>query len=386
MKRIQLLLLLLATFNTQVMAQWLEAKGEAKIINGNITQAREDAIAQALSYVTLQSGGQFTSLQQTQNGQLTQTQFTMAQQAEAGRVELISEHIQGDTLCVNLRVDVLQNAKVQTCGASQLKAAILVPQAQVADRSQLRYGNLGNFEKALSEKLGSIIAREGKASFAHVHANERLDIEQSLIDIRGYRLPSWLSEITDSQYILLPEIIDISTEPVESSMFGLWDSYPQRQFQLRLSLYHGISGEQIWSEYYDAPAPWEFERQATVPAQSNRFWASSYGKNIEMLLTQASEDIDKVLDCRPLLGQVVSRVDNRVIINLGRNHGVKVGDKFQLVLQRNLPDRLDNMRAVASESRAKITIDQVTQESATALLQGANGAINIQINDIAIKI
>lgn len=40
MKRIQLLLLLLAAFNTQVMAQWLEAQGEAKIINGNITQAR----------------------------------------------------------------------------------------------------------------------------------------------------------------------------------------------------------------------------------------------------------------------------------------------------------------------------------------------------------
>ncbi|WP_428637058.1 flagellar assembly protein FlgT [Shewanella sp.] len=382
MKRLHLILLLLASFHTHVMAQWLEAQGEAKIINGNITQAREDAIAQALSYVTLRSGGQFTSVQRTQNGQLTHTELSLSQQ---GQVELISEQIQGDKLTLKLRVDVMQNNDLPSC-QPQLKAAILVPQAQIADRTQLRYGNLGNFEKALSEKLGTIIDREGKASFAHVHANERLDIEQSLIDIRGYRLPSWLSEITDSQYILLPEILDISTEPVESGLFGMWNNYPQRQFQLRLSLYHGISGEQIWSEYYDAPAPWEFERQATVPAQSNRFWASSYGKNIETLLSQAGEDIDKVLNCRPLLGQVVSRVDNRVIINLGRNHGVKVGDQFQLVLQQNLPDRLDNMRAVASESRAKITIEQVTQESATALLQGANGAINIQINDIAIKI
>ncbi|ASJ97392.1 flagellar assembly protein FlgT [Shewanella marisflavi] len=382
MKRLHLILLLLASFHTHVMAQWLEAQGEAKIINGNITQAREDAIAQALSYVTLRSGGQFTSVQRTQNGQLTQTELSLSQQ---GQVELISEQIQGDKLTLKLRVDVMQNNDLPSC-QPQLKAAILVPQAQIADRTQLRYGNLGNFEKALSEKLGTIIDREGKASFAHVHANERLDIEESLIDIRGYRLPSWLSEITDSQYILLPEILDISTEPVESGLFGMWNNYPQRQFQLRLSLYHGISGEQIWSEYYDAPAPWEFERQATVPAQSNRFWASSYGKNIETLLSQAGEDIDKVLNCRPILGQVVSRVDNRVIINLGRNHGVKVGDQFQLVLQQNLPDRLDNMRAVASESRAKITIEQVTQESATALLQGANGAINIQINDIAIKI
>jgi hypothetical protein len=385
MKRLNLLILLVSLTHLNALAQWVEATGEAKIINGNVSQAREDAIQQALSYVTLGSGGSFSSEQHTQNGRLTKDSFTMFQQANVSRIELLNERIADQILTVNLRVDVI-TATQEQCQTDNLKAAILLPQAQISDRAQLRYGNIGNFQTALSQRLGNIIQQRGKASFPNVHANERLDMTQSLIDIRGYRLPSWLSEITDSQYVLLPEIIDISTEPVQSSMLGLWSSSPMRQFQLRLSLYHGISGEQIWSENYSSPAPWEFEKQATVPSQSNRFWASSYGKNIDAVLTQASTDIDRVLSCRPLLGQIVSKQHNRVIINLGRNHGIKVGDSFQLVLQQNMPDRLDNMRAVAGKSRATVTIDQVTQESATAVLEADNAALNIQINDIAIKI
>lgn len=384
MNRLTISLLLLGLTHLNVSAQWIEAHGEANVLNNNVNQAREEAIQQALSVITLQSGGQFTSMQQTQNGQLVQSQFSMSNQANIARVELLSERIENQQITVTLRADVIDGAD-QQCQAEPLKAAILVPQASIADRAQLRYGNIGHFEQALSERLGNIIQQRSNASLANVHANERLDVEQSLVDVRGYRLPSWLSDITDSQYILLPAIVDISTDPVEGGLLGLWNNYPQRQFHLKLSLYHGISGEQVWSELYHSSAPWEFERQATVPANSARFWHSSYGQHIDAVLAQASADIDKVLNCRPLLGQIVSKQDRRVIINLGRNNGIKVGDRFQIVLQQNLPDRLDNMRPIAGETRATVTIDQVTQQSATALLEPQNGTLNIQVNDIAIK-
>lgn len=384
MNKFKMLILLIYLFHFDALSQWVNATGQAKIINGNITQAREDAIAQALSYVALHSGGSFLSEQQTLDGRLIQDKLSITNHAQASQVELLNERIEKQTLTVNLRVDIVASTD-EKCHLDPLRAAILVPQAQLTDRAQLRYGNLGNFQKAISERLGFIMREQAKASLPNVHADERLDIEQSLVDIRGYRLPSWLSEITDSQYVLLPEIIDISTAPAESNMFGLWDSYPQRQFQLRLSLYHGISGEQIWSQYYNSPAQWEFKKQETVSSQSNRFWESSYGKNIDMVLAQAVTDIDKILSCRPLLGQIISKQHNRIIINLGRNNGIKVGDNFLLILQENMPDRLENMRVIGSNTNAKVTIDQVTQESSTAVLKGENATINLQINDIAIK-
>ncbi|MEO3738156.1 flagellar assembly protein FlgT [Shewanella baltica] len=380
-----LIILSLALLSLPTRAEWIEASGEATIINGNTAQAREEAINQAVSYATLSTGIQISSEQQTSNGNLTQNNFAINRNAQAISIQLVSERIQGNKIYVSLRLD-LNDDPTQQCPNGQLKAAILIPQAQIKDRTQLRYGQLSGFEEVISEKLGSVIEDYSSTGFSHTHAKELLDIKQDLVDIRGYRLPSWLSEITDSQYILQPQIMDISMEPVQATFLGFWDEAPLRQFQFKLSLYHGISGEEVWSKSYSTSAPWEFEEQAIIAPNTDRFWRSSYGKNITKLMQQATHDLDSTLNCRPLLGQVVSRQADRLILNLGRKHGIRVGDKFQVVLQQNLPDRLNEMRAVATKSRATVKIEQVSEESSTAVLLDQNAAYNVQINDIALKI
>lgn len=382
----QIILLALTLFTLTAQANWVVIKGESEIIDGNITQAREQAIEQAITYATLNMGVEFTKKQTVSNGQLVNSNTSITQYVQSEQIELISEQIRQNTLYVKLRVE-LQSVqdKVQTCQSGKMKAAILVPQSQIKDRTQLRYGNIGFFEKHLSQRIGDALIQHSKTTFPRIHTDERLDLKQALIDIRGYRLPTWLSEITDTQYVLLPQIIDISTEPAESNLFGLWHSDPARQFQLHLSIFHGISGEQIWSEQYNMVAPWEFEKQQTVPSNSQQFWSSTYGKNIDKLLVEAIKDIDKSLSCRPVLGQVVAKQRDRVILNLGRRNGVRVGDVFELVLQENLPDRLNKVRAVAGPTPVSITIDQTTEETSTAKLEGPSTAYNIQVNDIAIK-
>ncbi|MGL5047143.1 MAG: flagellar assembly protein T N-terminal domain-containing protein, partial [Shewanella sp.] len=279
-----IILSLLLSLPTQ--AEWIEASGEAIIINGNTAQAREDAINQAVSYATLSSGIQISSEQQTSNGNLTQNNFAINRNAQAISIQLLNERIQGNKIYVSLRLD-LNDDPTQQCPNGQLKAAILIPQAQIKDRAQLRYGQLAGFEEVIAEVLGKTIEDYSSTSFSHIHATERLDFEQDLVDTRGYRLPSWLSEITDSQYIIQPQIIDISVEPIKPTFLGFWDEAPIRQFQFKLSLFHGISGEEVWSKSYSTSAPWEFKEQAIIAPNSNRFWQSSYGKNISQTILQA---------------------------------------------------------------------------------------------------
>lgn len=363
--------------------EWIDASGEAQIVDGNIDRAREEAINQALNYATLQQGAMFESHQTVNQGNLTTDSYALMRGAQANNIQLVSERIQDSTILVQLRLELMDNEE-QQCQLPKMKAAILVPQSQMKDRSQLRYGQLSGLEEAISERLGTRLDTLSRTSFAHIHADERLDVKQDLIDIRGYRLPNWLNETTDSQYILIPTILDMSTEPAPSSWFST--PSPNRQFQLQLSLYHGISGEEIWRKSYATAASWDFAMQETVAPNSERFWRSAYGRNIDQVMQQATRDLDSSLMCRPLLGQIVAKQHDRVIINLGRKHGINVGDKVQIVLQQNVPDRLNQMRAVATKSRATITIEQVSEESATALLVGENAALNVQINDIAIKI
>ncbi len=381
-----MLVILSACFSHSVLAQRVEVSGKAKIIDGNIDKAREDAINQALNYASLKAGVNFNSQQSINQGNLTQDAFQIKRMGQANDIELVSEIISASDITVMLRLNLESKPRAQQCHSQQLKAAIMIPQAIMRDRSQLRYGQLANFEQALSQQFGNLLNNGSDYSFARMHAEEKLDHTNQLINFKGQRIPSWLGEITDSQYILQPEILDISIEPYSSSLFGLWDETPLRQINLRFTMFHGISGEKVWSKDYQAEAEWDFERDETVSPSTQRFWGSTYGQTMNQLLQQSTQDIDNLLNCRPLLGQIVAKQGNRIIINLGRRNNVKMGDSFQIVLQQNIPDRVNLMRAVATKNRATVTIEQVSEESATALLEGIESSGNIQIQDIVIKI
>lgn len=370
---------------SSVLAEQIEVTGKAKIVNGDIDKAREDAISQALNYASLKAGVNFSSEQQVNQGRLTQDTFQIQRMGSANNVELMSEMISQHTITVILQLELSEQEPNAQCKSQSLKAAIMLPQAYLQEREQLRYGQLAHFEERITEQLGKAINAQSRYSFARLHADEKIDNTNQLVNFKGYRIPSWLGEITDSQYLLQPEIIDISTEPAQSSYMGFVGDDPLRQFIFKLTLYHGISGEVVWSESFATSAPWEFERQEIVSPANQRFWRSSYGQAISDILQQSVMSLDKQLNCRPLLGQIVARQGDRIIINLGRKNGVKMGDKFQIVLQKNIPDRFNSMRAIATKSRANVVIEQVTEDSSTAIFDGIDSADNIQVNDIAIK-
>ncbi|QSX39712.1 flagellar assembly protein FlgT [Shewanella cyperi] len=374
------LLLLLALVSGPGVAQWQQATGEAIIVDGDVAKAREQAVAQAISYAGLASGASFNAEQQVVNGRLTQNTLTLAQMLMTNRIELISEEIRHNKLTVKLQLELLDDVE-PNCAKGQLKAAIFLPQAQIRDRAQLRHGQLTQLPAAISRRLGAQLERTSSTGFIHLAADKVLAMGSG-----GNRLPSWLADSSDSQYVLLPELMDVATEPAESSMLGLWHSDPLRQFRLRLTLYHGISGEVIWQNELDTSAPWEFELQASVDPDSDRFWRSAYGRGIDKLLADAGRAMDEALMCRPVLGQVVAREGETLIINLGRRHGLKNGDELQLVLTHNIGDRLSRMRTLANNSHTNIKIEQVTEDSAIAVLKGQQATLNIQLNDIAIKI
>ncbi|WP_282110159.1 flagellar assembly protein FlgT [Shewanella algicola] len=387
LSKIALALILFASlFQVQpAFAELVEVTGRAKIVNGDIDKAREDAISQALNYASLKAGVNFSSEQSIDQGRLTQDVFQIQRMGSANNVELMSEMISQNTITVVLQLALSEQEPNAQCKSQSLKAAIMLPQSYLQERAQLRYGQLANFEQQMTEKLGKTINAQSRYSFARIHADEKIDNTNQLVNFRGYRIPTWLGEITESQYVLQPEIIDISTEPPQSGFLGLTEDYPIRQFMIKLTLYHGISGEVVWTETFATSTEWEFEKQETVSPASQRFWRSSYGQAISEVFQTSVLNLDKQLNCRPLLGQIIARQGDRIIINLGRKNGVKMGDKFQVVLQKNIPDRLNTMRPIASKSRANIVIDQVSEDSATAIFNGIDGADNIQVNDIAIK-
>lgn len=283
----------------------------------------------------------------------------------------------------SVQPELAQTTSASSCH-SNIKANIVVPQAQMHDRSQLRYGQIGDFEQHLSQRLTQRLNLNLQHGSTLTFSNERLDFSPSLSPTHSTRIPNWLNTITNSQYLLIPSIDNITTENTRY-VFGLWETSPERQFVMTLSLYHGISGELIWQKRYETQAEWEFSLTTQVDSASQTFWQSEYGQNIDTVLSHVSQDLDIALACRPVIGQVIARHGNNILINLGRRNGVKVGDSFRVVLQNQVQDRLNMERITAVDTHVHITIDQVSENIAQSHLSSRDAMSNIQINDLILK-
>ncbi|QUN06828.1 flagella assembly protein FlgT [Shewanella yunxiaonensis] len=377
-------LLTLLSLSLPCQAYWVEATGEAKIINGDSDNAREVAVKNAVRMALLQNGGKFQASQTTNKGQLTDQALTLSAANNISSIQLLNEQKQGNRLTVTVKIDLLHQDQ-EKCSNDGLKAAILIPRTTIRDRSQLRYGRLEQLPTAFSEHLVNALQQNSALSVPVSLVNQEVNIPALTNSDGGFRAPTLISEMTDSQYLLIPELTDISVAEPTSAILGLWQHAPIRQFQLKLTLYHGISGEIVWQHEYSQPSEWEFAKTAMVNPTSSEFWQSEYGESAEQIITEAVRDIDETLSCRPLLAQIIALNDSQIVLNIGRKNGVKKGDKFKIVLQHNIMDQISKTRAIAVATTVDVEIAQTSESTSTAMLNGESAARSIQVNDIALK-
>ncbi|KFZ36534.1 hypothetical protein HR45_15455 [Shewanella mangrovi] len=380
MIRIFLLLLLMLVFPS-AHAAWVTITGEANIVKGDVNAARQQAIKHALNMAVITNGGSINAQQTVTNGILNQN-AELTNTAAYSSLEIVKEQHKNNRIEVTIRVDLLQNIN-EGCVSNALKAPLYLPRAIVFDRKQLRYGKMEEFPQALSQKLAAVLGRNSSKVYPKLDLTNSVPSQIFNNEHRGDSA-SWLNQQTNTLYLLLPEVEDMAMASSPSGISSLWDKQ-QRDFRLKMSLVHSISGETIWQKEYQFTTDWDFDANADAKPISDAFWQSSYGSAIGNLLNQVSLDLDDALGCRPTMAQVIAKQGQRVILNLGRKSGVRTGDKFNVVLQHNFPDRVGQTRTIAKATAVQVTIDQITDDTSTALLNAMDDGSGIQINDIALK-
>ena len=79
---------------------------------------------------------------------------------------------------------------------------------------------------------------------------------------------------------------------------------------------------------------YEFDLHTAVDSSSTAFWQSSYGNAINAALDSIANEANSLLVCRPAHARVIEVKPDFLVIDMGKSHGVMVGDKltlFQLV-------------------------------------------------------
>jgi hypothetical protein len=367
--------------------QWYEAQGHASITANSIEIARAKATENALKKALLVAGASVSSIQQVVNGLLTQDQISIRASGSVNSIELIDELHSNNLITVTIRADIFPKEK--QCFALDYKKSILLTKSHLIQREQANIGKIYQIDSAVIRHLYKRLTNNSSYSNGKLllqNTTEFSRLNTSFNEEKIKQLVISLASTSDSQYILFSEINDVSFQEQRTNAWKVWQqsTYP-RNFDLTLYLYNGLSGEKIWQNSYQNAAVWDFNKRKNIDVNATAFWQSAYGTMIDSLLDTVVSDIDDNVMCEPSEGKIVQVQGNEITINLGKHHGVKIGDEFTLLHSNNFISQQGKHYVSYNISPYKVKVTKLTTQSATAATVDNNLLGNIQINDLAVR-
>jgi hypothetical protein len=370
-----------------VHCQWYETQGHARTNDTSVELARTKAMENALKKALLVSGASVSSVQQVVNGLLTQDQISIRASGSVNSIELVDEVHSDNLITVTIRADIFPQEK--KCFAVNFRKSLLLTRSHLLHREQANIGKIYLIDQAIISRLNEHLNQQSAFTRSSSILNNKTEfsrLNNSLASDEISQLTQSLSERTDSQYVMYSEISNISFDKNSTNGWLFWQQgiYP-RNFALDLYLYNGLSGELIWQNSYQNTAPWTFTKRIQVDVNGNVFWQSEYGVMVDNILERAIKDIDENIMCEPSRGKIIQVNGNQVTINLGRDHGLKIGDEFSLLHLRHFTNNSGKKYPGFNVSPYKVKITKLTRKTAVAKTPDGQLFGNIQIDDLAVR-
>jgi hypothetical protein len=381
-------LIVLSTFISHaVHSQWYETQGTAPTHNVSLDAARTQAIENALKKSLLVSGASVSSVQQVVNGLLTQDLISIRASGSVNALELVDEVHTNNLITVTIRADIFPQEK--KCFAVNFKKSLLLTRSHLLQREQANIGKIYAIDKAITQRLGEQLNQQSaytKTSNILNNITEFSRLNNSLASNDIRLLVETLSGQSNSQYVVFSEISNISFAEDASNPLSFWQQgiYP-RSFTMTVYLYNGVNGERLWQKNYRDSAPWTFTKRISVDVEGDAFWQSEYGIMLDSTIEKVIQDIDDNIMCEPSRGKILQVKGNQVTIDLGRDHGLKIGDSLSLLHINHFNDAMGRTIAGFNVNPLKVRVTKLTRQTATASSANGRSFDNIQINDLAVR-
>lgn len=371
------------TFSPFTHAQWYESTGHAVIQNSDIPGAKAAAIKDAITQALVFSGARVSSVQTLVDGVLTQDQLKISSQGEIQKIELVSENRSNDEFAITLRLDIF--AQTEQCPQSNFNKFIAVTQSQLTNREHARMGQIFDINKAVSKNIYTSLQKSKMSAIPVAYFNKAIKVDTYFNQQHDYS-NSQLEEISsrsNAQYVLLSQITSLSTSDKLNSDYAFWqDESYQRHYQIEFSLFNGTTYEPLWQNSYQSQAIWPFEKTAIIDVNSNRFWQSPFGQSISEINQTLSYDLQAAMACLPTQGKILHMENNKLVINLGKVHGLEKGQQLSIAHHNYLTDAQGNTMPHTITTLNRIRVEQLYQHSAIAVSINDQPLPGVQINDI----
>jgi hypothetical protein len=381
MKHFLIIVLYILSFN--VKAEWFEVVGYGGIVDGDTSSARQMAVKDAITQALIFSGATVSSVQTVADGVLEQDELKIKTHGQIQHVNLINEQQQGDQYSVTLHLDIIPQ---QTqCVESKFNKQITVTQSQLTQPEQARLGQIFDIPKASSQRLFNTLNERNMGVKMIPYIDKKLDVSAFFTQQFDYNanLIETLSRNSNSQYVLLSQITDISQGRKMNNDYAFWqsDAY-MRNFKVDFALYDSQTSDQVWSQHYNTQGVWPHEKTKVVNVNSEEFWRTDYGQKIQTIFNKVSQDLNTAISCLKTTGKILMVDSDRLVVNLGQSHGLEVGQVLSLLHRSDLTSANGIQFAHHIQTIEQVVIEQVNAQNAIARNISTRPLSNIQINDI----
>ena len=330
-----LILITLFVLSLNLQAEWFASEGKADIKQGQVDEARDKAISNALLTVIHKAGTSIESVKVVKSGVLEVDELTMRTNGEIHDMRLLSEKISAGAVHVNIEADIYP---FPTCPQEKYSKTIFVGPFHLQSRKHAQLGGIYHSDEAVAQRLFYQLKRESTKLDPRYVMTQQIAFTrdtQHNIELQILEVARQIASKHDVQYLLFGTIEDMSDYYEESqnilTSLLLDQKVHKRNFQMNIYLVDGINKVTIFQKNYAATSEWPYEMTLKFDVKSKVFWETDYGKIIDENIDQAISDVKQALYCEPTMATIIAQYNDRVIMNIGHRNGVKKGDQFQLI-------------------------------------------------------
>ena len=390
-----LLLLLSVQAGAQVEPQWIQASGQALIVNGDRELALARAKENALREAALRYQAGIASEDKLEDGVLTHSRLTVRSNAEARQIRILNQHVEGKYALVTLEAIMSEGFVCRAKDAQYLRKRVAVAGFAMVEGQGASLGNLHNAGRALPEYLYQQLLAGGYVEPLSMSHRQLYNDFRNMPTIaeadNSVHKTLGLARDLNVQFVIGGVIRDLG--PVDenawgSSMLGslrrgLGLSNQNRRFVMDLVVHDGFSGSPVMERRYEAVGSWDTEKNSETGFMSPAFMATSYGQAVAGLLEEAATDVSDELRCQPFMSRITRVEDRQVYLANGASSGLRPGQALSIYRRFELIDVPGDSYEL-QPTQTELRIDQVHPDFSRGRIPIQAGRRNIQQDDVAI--
>lgn len=390
--------IILLLSSTCAFATTVEATGQALIVDNNISNAREQAIADAKQQASLQAAAYISSTQQVEDGILEIDNMRISTASQLSNIEIVEEKLFGKKLHVRIRAEI--DTKT-TCAngntGNSFRKSIAITAFPLEHRLQANLGSLVNIESNIATQL---VSRLNTAPGISALNAGNLSLHKQLGTATSRQLDSGAlttmmayTQQLESQFIVSGVIRDLSMNNPNTIKEKNWlvDTYNTldykskkhlRNFSLDLFIHDGFSGTLLEQKSYTTQGRWNHSETDKVGFATPEFFSGDYGQHVQQLLNDISKDLSKSLRCLPFSARITRTEENNLWINAGKDSGLSRGDKLSIYRKTIFYNQSSYPTTELINTRLTMIVDEIQPTTVKGHINSLTTQHNIQPDDI----